>query len=188
MICSCDTFEGSWDYWGLVVVVWGGRTGVDARKSRLISPERRCRARPWRTASPRRSTAWRDPRCPGLCAKPQLMNRHPRRKNTWNVSYLSIKKIYKSVYLSRVSILLSIHPPSYSSTTRPCATAMIVVASSIHPSNGFYYVHGGLPLPHYVFPYIPTIPACHGIFPLLCQTARPQHRARGKPQSPSPDS
>lgn len=93
----------------------GGRTVVDARKSRLISPERRCRARPWRTASPRRSTAWRDPRCPGLCAKPQHMNRHPRRKSTWNVSSLSITKsrnlfIYHVVLYYSPSILHPTHP------------------------------------------------------------------------------
>lgn len=84
----------------------------------------------------------------------------PKKKHMECKLPINQKKIYKSVYLSRGSILLSIHPPSYSSTTRPCATTMMVVASSIHPSNGFYYVHGGLPLPLYVFPYIPTKPAC----------------------------
>lgn len=86
----------------------GGRTILDAWESRLIPSERRCRVKRWQIGSPRRSTAWRDPRCPGRCARPPHTNRQLLRKNTWNVSHLSI--ISQSTY---PSCPFDPHPPMH---------------------------------------------------------------------------
>lgn len=93
---TAGTTEG--EAWSCILK--GDRTILDAWELRLIPSERRCRVKRWQIGSPRRSTAWRDPRCPERCARPPHTNRQLLRKNTWNVSHLSIDL---TIYLSILS-------------------------------------------------------------------------------------
>lgn len=102
-LLSLGSLKDSWDYTRRgVVFLKGGRTILDAWESRLIPSERRCRVKRWQIGSPRRSTAWRDPRCPERCARPPHTSRQLQRKSTWNVSHRSISRPIHLVLLTLI--------------------------------------------------------------------------------------